>query len=96
MISRRPDLFAAALTICGGVDVKQADRLKNIAIYDVHGTDDKVVPASRSRDIVNELRNIGNTRIIYKELLDYGHNVWDWTFADDDALDWLFLQTKMI
>ena len=65
-ISRHLDLFAVALAICGGVDIKQASRPKNIAIYNAHGTDDNVVPISRLSDIVNVLRNTGNNRIVYE------------------------------
>lgn len=94
MICRKPDLFAAALTICGGADTKQAAKLKDIAILNVHGECDNVVLTSRSRDIVAALKEASNNQVVYKELPGVAHNAWDWVFGADEALDWLFKQTK--
>ena len=47
-ISRRPDLFAAAIPICGGADPAQAPVLKNMAISIFHGDRDNLVPTNLS------------------------------------------------
>ncbi|OQA74228.1 MAG: Phospholipase/Carboxylesterase [Lentisphaerae bacterium ADurb.Bin242] len=94
IVSRMPETFAAVFPICGGADVRQAPKLKNIAVYTLHGDQDTAVPVFRSRDMVKALRDCGNTRVVYRELPGVGHNAWDAAFADDQALEWLFSQTK--
>lgn len=94
IVSRRPELFAAIFAICGGADEKQAPKLRNLAVCDYHGDADKVVPVSRSRNMIEALRKQGNDRILYRELPGVNHNAWDPAFADDTALDFIFSQTK--
>lgn len=92
--SRIPETFAAILPICGGADVRQAPKLKNIAVYTLHGDQDTAVPVFRSRDMVRALQACGNTHVVYRELPGVGHNAWDAAFADDQAMEWLFARTK--
>lgn len=94
IVCRKPELFAAILAVCGGADVKQAPKLRNLAVYDIHGDSDGAVPVSRSRDMMEALRKQGNDRILYRELPGAGHNVWDPVFADETALDFIFSQTR--
>jgi len=94
IVSRMPETFAAVLPICGGADVRQAPKLKNLSVYTLHGDQDTAVPVFRSRDMVRALQACGNTRVIYRELPGVGHNAWDAAFADDQAVEWLFAQTK--
>lgn len=90
IVSRMPETFSAILAICGGADVKQAPRLRNLRVYACHGARDATVPPSRSRDMISALRAAGNDRIMYRELPDAAHNAWDAVFADDVALDFIF------
>ncbi len=42
-IARRPDLFAAAIPVCGGGDTAMAAKIKDIPIWAFHGDKDPVV-----------------------------------------------------
>lgn len=94
IVSRMPFTFAAILSICGGADVAQAKNLAGLGVYAVHGSDDGAVSVSRSRNMISALRANGNTNLVYRELEGAGHNVWDATFADEDALKWIFARRK--
>ncbi len=93
-LSRRPDLFAGAIAICGGGDVKQASKLTEIPIRVFHGDQDGVVMVKRSRDMVNAIRAAGGTKIFYTEYPGINHNSWTRTYADHENLRWLFSQRK--
>lgn len=93
-LSRRPDLFAGAIAICGGGDVKQAAKLTEIPIRVFHGDQDGVVMVKRSRDMVNAIRAAGGTRVYYTEYPGINHDSWTRTYADHENLRWLFSQRK--
>ena len=92
LLQRRPELFAAGLPCCGGGDVAQAPRLKDIPIWAFHGSNDKSVPVCRSRDMVAAIKAAGGKKILYREYKGLGHNVWTPTFSDDKVFEWLFSQ----
>lgn len=94
LVSRRPELFAAVLPICGGADVRQAPKLKNLAVYMLHGDQDGAVPVSRSRDMKKALEDAGNTKVVYREIPGLGHNAWDPAFEDDQAMEWLYSRKR--
>lgn len=89
-LSRRPDLFTAAIAICGGGDVKQASKLVNIPLRVFHGEVDSAVMVKRSRDMVAAIRAAGGTKVTYTEYPGVDHNSWTQTYADHENLRWLF------
>lgn len=93
-LSRRPELFAAAIPVCGGGDVEQAPKLKDIPIHVFHGEVDSVVMVKRSRDMVAAIRAAGGTKISYTEYPGTDHDSWTATYANHNNLRWLFSQTK--
>lgn len=93
ILCRRPDVFAAAMPICGGGDVAQAAKIAKVPIWAFHGSADGAVPVSRSRDMVSALWKAGSNAH-YREYPDAGHNVWTATYGDEAVLDWFFRQTK--
>ena len=92
-ISRRPDVFAAAIPICGGADVAQAPNLTGVAIWAFHGSKDGSVPVFRSRSMMSALWNAG-ADAHYWEYPDAPHDVWSRTYRNSDVLKWFFAQTK--
>ena len=76
--------------MCGGADVSLAARFKNTRIVIYHGSDDKVVPVCRARDMAEALKKAGSTNFVYTELAGTQHNVWDPFFFDGLALPVLF------
>lgn len=92
-ISRRPEVFAAAIPICGGADVAQAPNLTGVAIWAFHGSKDGSVPVFRSRSMMSALWNAG-ADAHYWEYPDAPHDVWSRTYRNSDVLKWFFAQTK--
>ncbi|MBQ9789513.1 MAG: phospholipase [Lentisphaeria bacterium] len=93
-LSRFPEKFAAAFPICGGADIKMAERLKNIPILTYHGDSDTVVPTCRTRNIYAAIKAAGGEKITYVEVPDCGHESWVIAFAKRENWDWLFSQSK--
>ena len=100
LVSRYPDLFAAAVPICGGGPSDRVDILKDIPIYTFHGSSDPVVPYSGTKDMYDSIIAVGGKNIIFKTFRGMGHDIWNdaITFEGDGnypALeDWLFSQSK--
>ena len=92
-VQRRPDLFAAAMPICGGGDSHLAWKIRETPIWAWHGSADDVVPVSRSRDMVSALWAVdGNVR--YTEVPGCGHASWIPAYDSKEALGWLFSQKR--
>lgn len=95
LASEHPGKFAALVSICGGSPVLSGDRFKGIArrvgqtpVWVFHGADDRVVPVSESRQMVEALKAVkGNVR--YSEYEGVGHNVWLKALGERDLLPWL-------
>jgi predicted peptidase len=93
LLARRPDLFAAAASVCGGADEKTADKIKHIPIWAFHGAKDTAVKPSRSRNMIAALEKAGG-KPKYTEYPDVGHNSWDKAYRDPEFFKWLFAQKK--
>jgi predicted peptidase len=93
IITRRPDMFAAAVPICGGGNAAKASAITKTAIWAFHGDQDELVNVNESRAMITALRNARlNPR--YTEYKGLGHNVWERAFAEKDLLPWLFAQKR--
>ena len=92
LITSYTDTFAAAVPICSGASASDAYTLENFPLYIVHGAKDNTCPVSGSRTIVNALKNLGSTSVVYEELPNHGHNVWGYTANKPEILEWLFEQ----
>ncbi len=87
-IGRHPELFAAAAPISGGGDPSQVDRTKT-AVWAFHGTDDRSVPVTRSREMVEAIKEAGGD-IRYTEFPGAGHEIWDQVWSQPGLASWLF------
>ena len=94
LVCRFPDIFTAAIPICGGVNT---ERLKSTAgkvkfrIY--HGDKDDTVPVENSRKAYQALKSYG-ADVEYFEIVGCNHASWDPAFNQPDFLSWLFRQKK--
>ena len=93
LISRRPELFAAAIPVCGGGDPAQAEKLAKLPIWAFHGDADPLVPVERPRDMIAAIKKAGGEPK-YTEYKGVGHDSWTPTYRDNNVLDWLFEQKK--
>jgi predicted peptidase len=94
-----PGKFAALAVICGGSTLTSGDRFTPVAqkigrtpVWVFHGSDDKVVPVTESRRMVEALRRVEGSRVRYSEYEGVGHNVWLNAAAEPGLLPWLLEQ----
>ena len=93
LLARRPDLFAAAVPVCGGADEATAEKIKNIPIWVFHGAKDGAVKPARSRNMVAALEKAGG-KPKYTEYQNVGHDSWNPAYKDAEMMRWLFGQMK--
>ena len=93
-ITSRPDMFAAAIPVCGGGNTELAPRVVDVAVWAFHGALDRNVPVAGSRDMINAIKKAGgNPR--YTEFEYKAHNIWDEVVQTPGIWDWLFEQKKL-
>jgi predicted peptidase len=106
MLASYPELFAAAVPICGGgdpqrlwsdvdteFDPERLRRAKDVPVRAFHGEEDDVVPVEESRVVVRVLLEAGAD----VELTVYpgvGHDSWTRTYAQRELYAWLFAQRR--
>lgn len=93
ILRREPKTFAAAFAICGGDNIKNCKKYKNVPLWIFHGGLDDIVSPQFSYGVFRELRALGNTPKFTIYLKD-NHNSWDDAFAEPDLLPWLFSHQK--
>ena len=94
ILARNPDLFAAAIPICGGGILSSAESLKDVAIWAFHGTADTTVPMTGTKDMIEALEKAGSTKAKATYFPGVGHSCWNNVFAVDGLIDWLYEQHK--
>ena len=92
-ITFRPDLFAAAIPLCGGGDLRRASTLVAIPIWAFHGDKDSVIPVSGSRDMIAAITKAGG-HPKYTEYKGADHDIWTRVFKEPGLVEWLFAQHK--
>lgn len=92
-ISLRPDLFAAAIPVCGGGNPALAPNITDVSVWAFHGEDDINVPVSRSRDMIAAIKQSGGEPR-YTEFPDTGHDIWHYVTQTPGVFDWLFQQAR--
>jgi predicted peptidase len=95
MAAEHSGTFAAFVSICGGSPLRTSDRFAGIArrigqtpVWVFHGADDRVVPVSESRQIVEALKAVKG-KVRYSEYEGVGHNVWLNAMKEPELLPWL-------
>lgn len=92
-ISRYPDLFAAAVPVCGGGDTSKAPVFAHIPIWILHGSEDPDVNPLLSTDMAAALYKAGAHPglTLYPE---FGHFSWLAAYSDPLVIEWMFRQHK--
>jgi predicted peptidase len=94
-IQREPTMFAAAVPLCGGGDIRRVRAINRLPIWVFHGRMDKNVPVACSRRMVEALRQAGSHAVQYTEYPSADHVIWDTVYADPALVDWLLKQTRV-
>lgn len=87
-----PGKFAAAIPMAGEGDPDLARNMLDVAVWAFHGANDRNVPVTGSREMIEAIRKAGgNPR--YTESPNAGHS---WKFVEDTpgVLEWLFAQKR--
>jgi predicted peptidase len=93
-VYRYPELYAAALPICGVGDAASYDkRVAKIPFWVFHGDADVVVDVKNSRMMVEKLKAL-KVAVKYTEYPGVNHNSWDNVFADPEYLNWMLQQKR--
>ena len=93
-VFRYPELYAAALPICGGGNTTLYDqRVKNTSFWVFHGDADAAVDVKLSREMVERLKAL-KVKVTYSEYPGVNHNSWDNAFAEPTYLSWMFSQKR--
>lgn len=94
MLYRMPDVFAAAIPICGaGMPEMAASFATKTPLWVFHGAKDQVVGPEHSVQMVEALLKTGG-RPSFTLFDSYNHNSWDGAFAEPELLPWLFSHRK--
>lgn len=93
MAVRFPDVFAAAIPICGTVNPARLEAAKNVKFRIFHGDADNVVTPEGSRAAYRALKAAG-AEVEYIEFPGCNHGSWTPAFNYPDFMSWLFNQKK--
>lgn len=93
LVTRCPDLFAAAIPICGAADTEKLAKTTGVKWRIFHGDADEVVPVECSRKAYTILKDAG-ADVEYFEFPGCNHGSWNPAFNQPDFMKWLFTQKK--
>jgi predicted peptidase len=93
MLAHRPRLFAAAVTCCGSATKDAVAPTASTPIWNFHGTADRTVPVSVSRERIAAQRAAG-AHPLHTEYAGVGHNVWEWAYTEPALARWMFSQRR--
>ena len=93
ILGRRPEMFAAAIAICGGADPEIAKKYNpNLDIWIFAGEKDDIVPPEFSKTMSRVINHLGRDAKLSLYPND-NHNSWDSALAEPELLPWLFKHT---
>jgi predicted peptidase len=92
-ISRYPDLFAAAVPVCGAGDLTKAPLIAHIPMWIFHGALDGAVDPIHSQDMLKALSKEG-AHPGFTQYPEVGHFSWIAAYSDPMMMAWLFRQQK--
>lgn len=88
-----PARFAAIAPLCGGGNVEEAGRLKNIPVWAFHGNKDNIVPLEATQRMVDAVRQCGGN-IKFTVYHGGGHGISGIAYQEEHFFEWLFAQRR--
>lgn len=88
------DKITAAVALCGGGNVKDAQRLATIPLWIQHGNRDYAVPISESDKMVNAIKKYNPANLIYTIHNGANHADLERVFRTDEMYEWLFEKVR--
>ncbi len=94
IITRYPDIFAAAVPISGLSDLSTSHKMKDIPIWAFHGMLDSIAPARLNIEMQKAVQESGgNCKLTLFEKT--GHYCVPQAFKNPDLIKWMFSQKKI-
>jgi len=93
IITMQPNMFAAAVPLCGGGDESKAAQIAQIPIWAFHGELDQAVKVERSRNMIAALTKAGG-KPKYTEYKGEEHTIWTRVVMEPELLPWMFSQKR--
>lgn len=93
LVSRYPELFTAAVPICGRANVRNLWKARDVKFRIFHGDNDPTVSVEGSREAYKALKAAG-ADVNHIEFAGCGHESWYPAFNYPDFMEWLFSQKK--
>lgn len=94
LMTREPEMFTAALLMCGAGIPSEAANLVDIDIWAFHGTADETIPVEGTKNMEKAIKAAGGTKMKATYLEGVDHNCMNYCFEEGDILGWLISQTK--
>lgn len=92
LASRYPDIFAAIVPLCGGGRTNMVEKMKDIPTWVFHGDLDQKVNISRSKEMVNAMKDLGSDPK-FSILKGQGHGIQK-VYSDQTVYEWLLSHKK--
>lgn len=86
------EYFAAIAPLCGGGNPDDALKYKDVAVWAVHGTKDRIVPLKRSQEMVTALET-QNHDVRFTKLKGEGHGIQDF-YEEKKLYRWFLMHRK--
>jgi len=93
ILTMQPNMFAAAVPLCGGGDESKAAQIAHVPLWAFHGELDQAVSVSRSRNMIAALTKAGG-KPKYTEYKGEGHAIWTTVVKEPELLPWMFSQKR--
>ena len=91
--AKRPDVFAAAVPICGGGNPADAAKYGKLPIWVFHGDKDRAVKIEKSQVMVDAIKKAGGN-VKFTIYPGVGHDSWTQTYDNPELYKWLLSHSK--
>jgi predicted peptidase len=95
LLANHPEIFAAAVPVCGGGNPQSASKIKHVPLWAFHGAKDDIVKPENSRKMIKALHDAG-ANPGYTEYPDIEHDSWVQAYQEPHLLPWLFKQKRAV
>jgi predicted peptidase len=93
LIAMRPEMFAAAIPVCGIGNPQFGKKMVDVNVWAFHGRKDRNIPVRGSSDMIAAIKKAGgNPR--YTEYPEEGHIIAYLVYDTEGLWDWLFVQKR--
>jgi predicted peptidase len=93
LLAEYPDLFAAAVPICGRGDVSAAEKIAKTPTWVFVGGKDRPQTVTGNEEMVAALKKAG-ANVQFKLYPDLPHDCWTVTYEDPKVWEWLLAQKR--